>query len=94
MNFTSRNIILFITFFIISLILSILLLGQNNFSLNGYLYSENYDIVSDQLAFKLFINDEWHFPFGKNPNYGIGVGNSIVFSGAVPSLSFLIKCLK
>ena len=93
MNFNNKNIILFISFFIISVLLTILLLGQNNFSFSRYLYSENYDLISDQLAFKFFINDEWHFPFGKNPNYGIGVGNSIVFSGAVPILSFLIKLI-
>ena len=93
MIFANKNTFLLIIFFIISLIFTFLLLGAENFSLKGYLYSGNYDLVSDQLAFKFFINDQWHFPIGKNPNYGIGVGNSIVFSGAVPILSFLIKLI-
>ncbi len=93
MTFVNKNILFFIIFFVISLIFTFLLLGAENFSLKGYLYSENYDLVSDQLAFKFFINDQWHFPIGKNPNYGIDVGNSIVFSGAVPILSFLAKLI-
>ena len=93
MNFANKNIIYLIIFFIISLIFTLLLLGPENFSLKGYFYSGNYDLVSDQLAFKFFINDQWHFPIGKNPNYGMGVGNSIVFTGAVPILSFFIKLI-
>ena len=93
MRFVNKNIYFLIIFFIVSLILTFLLLGAENFSIKGYLYSENYDLISDQLAFKFFINDQWHFPIGKNPNYGIEVGNSIVFSGAVPILSFLFKSI-
>ena len=91
MNFVRKKAFLFIIFFIISSILTIFLLGWESFSFNKYLYSGNYDLVSDQLAFKFFINDKWHFPLGKNPNYGIGIGNSIVFSGAVPIISFFSK---
>ena len=49
-------------------------------------------ILYDQLAFKFFINDQWHFPIGKNPNYGIDVEIDS-FSGEVPILSFFIKLL-
>ena len=93
MTFVNKNILFLIIFFVISLIFTFLLLGAENFSLKGYLYSKNYDLISDQLAFKFFINDQWHFPIGNNPNYGIDIGNSIVFSGAVPILSFLIKLI-
>ena len=93
MSFANKNIFFLIIFFLISLIFTFSLLGVENFSLKGYLFSKNYDLISDQLAFKFFINDQWHFPIGKNPNYGIDVGNSIVFSGAVPILSFFIKLI-
>ena len=68
MTFFNKKIIFLIIFFIVSLIFTFLLLGAENFSLKGYLYSKNYDLISDQLAFKFFINDKWHFPIGKNPN--------------------------
>jgi len=93
MTFFNKKIIFLIIFFIVSLIFTFLLLGAENFSIKGYLYSKNYDLISDQLAFKFFINDKWHFPIGKNPNYGIEAGNSIVFSGAVPILSLIIKLI-
>ena len=86
-----KNSIYFICFFLISLLFVLFILGSNNFVLDEYLYSNNSDLISDQLALKFFINDNWHFPLGKNPNYGIDVGNSIVFSGAVPLLSFISK---
>ena len=50
----------------------------------------SYDSKSDFLALKFFLNDEWRFPIGLNPNYG-DITNSIVFSGAVPFLSFILK---
>ena len=94
MNPVKKNIIFSIIFFIISLILTRIILGQDSFSFYEHIYSKNYDIVSNQLALKFFINDVWHFPIGKNPNYGIGVGNSIVFSEAIPILAFFAKLFK
>ena len=94
MHPVKKNIIFSIIFFIISLILTRIILGQDSFSFYEHIYSKNYDIVSNQLALKFFINDVWHFPLGKNPNYGIGVGNSIVFSEAIPILAFFAKLFK
>ena len=48
------------------------------------------DFKSDFLALKFFLSDEWRFPVGLNPKYG-DITNSIVFSGAVPFLSFILK---
>ena len=50
----------------------------------------SYDSKSDFLALKFFLSDEWRFPIGLNPKYG-DITNSIVFSGAVPFLSFILK---
>ena len=55
MTFLNKNIFFLIIFFLISLIFTFSLLGAENFSLKGYLYSKNYDLISDQLAFKFFI---------------------------------------
>ena len=94
MNPVKKNIIFSIIFFIISLILTRVILGEDSFSFYEHIYSKNYDIISNQLALKFFINDVWHFPLGKNPNYGMEVGNSIVFSEAIPILAFVAKVFK
>ena len=94
MNLIKKNIIISIIFLIISLIMIRFILGQDSFAFDEHIYSKNYDIVSNQLALKFFINDVWHFPLGKNPNYGMGVGNSVVFSEAIPILAFFAKLFK
>lgn len=82
---------------LISLFLGIfftsLILGLGNLSPTNIDWIYSYDTKSDFLALKFFINDEWRFPLGLNPNYG-DITNSIVFSGAVPFLSFFSKIFK
>ena len=90
---TAKNYILFILSFIIGLILTIIFLKFDNLGINNTGWILKYDTISDFLALKFFINDNWHFPLGLNPNYG-ELKNSIVFSGAVPILSFLSKSFK
>ena len=87
-NFYLILISLFLGFFFTSLIL-----GLSNLSPTNIDWISSYDTRSDFLALKFFINDEWRFPLGLNPNYG-DITNSIVFSGAVPILSFLSKIFK
>ena len=48
-------------------------------------------MLAHQIAWKFFYNDVWHFPLGKNPNYGIEIGNSITFTEAVPIISFIFS---
>ena len=91
MFYKKKTIIFFYLF--LSIILSILYLGINNIGLTNTNWLINYDNISDFLALKFFINDTWHFPLGLNPNYG-RITNSIVFSGAVPILSFISKIFK
>ena len=87
-NYYLILISLFLGFFFTSLIL-----GLSNLSPTNIDWISSYDTKSDFLALKFFINDEWRFPLGLNPNYG-DITNSIVFSGAVPILSFLSKIFK
>lgn len=94
MNFIIKNKLIIIFSICFSSILVFILMGYDNFSMTGYLYSENYDLVSEQLAYKFFINDKWHFPFGVNQNYGMDIGNSIVFSGGPTIIIFIIKLFK
>ncbi|MDC0396089.1 DUF6311 domain-containing protein [Candidatus Pelagibacter sp.] len=85
-----------INFYLISLSLFLgVLITWNILGLSGLSpinvdWISSYDSKSDFLALKFFLNDEWRFPIGLNPKYG-DITNSIVFSGAVPFLSFILK---
>ena len=79
--------------FAISFILLIIIFGYENISFTNINWITSFDTKSDFIALKFFLNDEWRFPFGLNPNYG-RIENSIVFSGAVPILSFITKIFK
>ena len=43
------------------------------------------------MAWFFFKNDIWRFPLGSNPNYGIELGSSIVFSDSIPILALIFK---
>ena len=78
-----------IFFILVSLALTIILFGPENFRFTNISWISYYDMIGHQVAWKFFYNDIWHFPLGKNPNYGIDIGSSIVFTEAVPLLSFI-----
>ena len=85
-----------ISFFYIlsSLLLTYVILGKNNISPTSDNWMLQGDIASNLVAWKYFFNDIWRFPFGLNPNYGLGQGSSIVFSGPAPLLSIFFKLIK
>ena len=85
---------IYILFVLISLTLTIILFGPENVKFTNFSWISAYDMMAHQVAWKFFSNDIWHFPLGKNPNYGIEVGNSISFSGAVPFIAIILKIFK
>lgn len=87
-----NNLLLFISFAIGS-ILTIFFVGYNNIGFTDTKWIANYDSLSDFIALKFFLQDEWRFPIGLNSSYG-ELKNSIVFSGAVPILSIITKIFK
>lgn len=87
------EVFLFIISISIGIIFTVFFLDITNSSPKSVEWFNSYDLKSDYLAFKFFINDVWRFPIGLNPNYG-EISNSIVFSGAVPILSFIFKLFK
>ena len=87
-----NNLLLFISFAIGS-ILTIFFVGYNNIGFTDTKWITNYDGLSDFIALKFFLQDEWRFPIGLNSSYG-ELKNSIVFSGAVPILSIITKIFK
>jgi hypothetical protein len=79
---------------LVSLTLTITLFGPENFKFTNTSWISYYDMLGGQIAWKFFYNDIWHFPLGKNPNYGIDIGSSIVFTEAVPLFSIIFKVFK
>ena len=79
-------------FFIFSIFLTIYLVCPNNlwFSETDWLYGSG-DLTNAQLSWQYFQHDYWRFPLGKNPNYGLEISNSIVFTDNIPLFAILFK---
>ena len=58
-----------------------------------WLYGVN-DAAHQQLGWYFFQNDVWRFPPGSNPNYGLGISSSIVYTDSIPILAIFFKLLK
>ena len=86
-----QKINLYALYALLSFFFTYYILGYENLILQDVFFTKKYDVLSDQLALKFFLNDEWHFPIGKNPNYGPAEGSSIVFVGGAPIISFISK---
>ena len=90
-----KNNINFFLFLLISICLTIFFVGKNNFFFNevDWLYGFG-DLTNAQLSWKYFLSDEWRFPLGKNPNYGLEISNSIIFTDNIPLFAILFKIFK
>ncbi|WP_218068315.1 DUF6311 domain-containing protein [Candidatus Thiosymbion oneisti] len=51
----------------------------------------NGDPSTHYLGWHFFRNSDWSFPIGLNPDYGLELGNAILFSDSNPLLAFLFK---
>lgn len=49
------------------------------------------DPAQHYLGWEFFRNTHWSSPVGSNPNYGLAISSSIVFSDSIPLLAFLFK---
>ena len=87
----NKNIIYHVS---LGIFCSYFILGNNFFSFTNISWMNSIDMVQDLVSWKYFKNDIWRFPIGMNPNYGIEIGNSIVFTGAVPILAIFFKIFK
>jgi hypothetical protein len=55
----------------------------------GWLYDG--DPAIHYLGWKFFSQSQWQFPIGLNPNYGLDLSNSIVFSDSIPLFAIFFK---
>ena len=92
MNSKKFFILNIFVFFFFSILLTIYFVGPNNVWLNetGWLYGSG-DLTNAQLSWEYFQKDDWRFPIGKNPNYGLEISNSIIFTDNIPLLAFIFK---
>jgi len=83
------------TFLIItSISFCFFLLGPNYISSQNIEWLFNGDLSTYQLGWQFFRLDEWRFPLGINPNYGIYLNNSVVFSDSIPLFAIFFKIFK
>lgn len=52
-----------------------------------------FDPPKDYLGWAFYRNTPWGFPIGSNPDYGIDIGSSIVYSDSVPIMAIFFKLL-
>jgi hypothetical protein len=90
-----NNKYIYLFFLVFSLLLTVLFVGVENFWFNkiSWLYGSG-DLSNAQLSWQFYKNDVWRFPLGKNPNYGLEVANSIIFTDNIPLLALLFKLIK
>ena len=93
-KFFSDNRINFLFLFISFLCLTAVVGIENiSFQSTKWLHDGS-DVTTVQLNWYFFKNDIWRFPLGSNPNYGDGLGSSIVFSDSIPILALFFKSFR
>ena len=53
-----------------------------------------YDPTMHYLGWAVFQNSPWSWPLGLNPDYGLQISSSIVYSDAIPLFAFVFKAFR
>lgn len=92
MNLNNKLIILIILF--VSVLSSGLFLSFQNLSIFSTEWlTSNSDKINAYNGWVYYKKDIWRFPIGVNPNYGLDVSNSIIFSDSIPIFAIFFKFL-
>jgi|TARA_Y100000294_G_scaffold114373_1_gene106056 hypothetical protein len=81
-------------FLLISFFCLVNVVGLENVAFNKTKWLHSLETSTHQIGWYFFKNDIWRFPFGSNPNYGVSIGNCIVFSDSIPFLALFFKLIK
>ena len=81
-------------FLLISFFFLVNVVGIENISFSNTKWLHSLETSTHQIGWFFFKNDVWRFPLGSNPNYGISLGNCIVFSDSIPLLAIFFKLIK
>ena len=79
--------------FLISVLFTIYLLGFDYIKPNNIDWLYLGDLSQYQLGWEFFRDDEWRFPLGANPNYGLYLNSSIVFTDSIPIFAIFFKLI-
>ena len=90
--FKKNNFSVFLFYLIASIFFTGLLIGFKNlfFTETSWILGSG-DKTNAHIAWTYFRNDIWHFPIGKNPNYGLDIANSIIFTDSIPVFAIVFK---
>jgi len=80
-----------IFFLLLSLILSIYLLGFKYFDPTNSSWLFWGDLPTLQIGWNFFRIDEWRFPILSNPNYGIYLNGNIIYTDSIPLFALFFK---
>ena len=69
----------------------LLVVGPNVLDPRNIAWLKQGDASTNYLGWAFFRKGPWTLPIGLNPNYGLEIGNSIVFSDSNPLLALLFK---
>ena len=53
--------------------------------------AQGVDPFKDYIAWVFYRHAPWSFPLGLNPNYGLDISSSVVFSDSIPLFAILYK---
>lgn len=79
---------------VISILFTLYLLGLDYIKPNNIDWLYLGDLSQYQLGWEFFRDDKWRFPLGANPNYGLYLNASIVFSDSIPIFAIFFKLIK
>ena len=72
-----------------SIIIFYFLFGTKYSSISNTQWLSSGDLSAYQIGWNFFKNDYWRFPLGQNPNYGMNIGTSIVYSDSLPLFAII-----
>lgn len=90
----NKKIIYQILLIFFSTIIFYFLLGSKYASIFNIDWLSQGDLSTYQIGWNFFKSDQWRFPLGQNPHYGINIGSSIVYSDSLPLFAIFFKIFK
>jgi hypothetical protein len=93
---SQKNFLSILFIFALALSASFFILGTT--PLRGgninWLFISNPDPLTHYLGWAFYRQSEWTFPIGLNPNYGLEISSSIVFSDSIPLFAIFFKLIE
>lgn len=96
MKFQTKNHLPIFIALAIALLASFLILGASPLKTGNinWLFISNPDPLTHYLGWAFYKQSDWSFPIGLNPEYGLEISSSIVFSDSIPLFAIFFKLFK